>query len=363
MSSIASSPMDEKLTKFDTGNLTSIDPRLQAAGQAANQAAAANVFEDYRSRKAANTLRRQDADLALFTEFIRSTGAGVGDLVGDPAAWVGITWGLVAAWQRWQLAQGYAVGSINVRLSTVKKYATLAMKAGFLSAQECAMIRTVEGYSHKEVKRIDDQRKDAGLDTRKGAKKRDPVSLTPDQASALKRQPDTPQGRRDALLMCLMLDLGLRVGEVAGLTVDCFDLEAGELRFYRPKVHKTQTHRLTADTLQAARAYLSQDAPALGSIWRASANKGDGKEAYQAGELTGQGMSTRAITDRVGALGELVGVEGLSAHDLRHFWATKAARNGTTIDRLQQAGGWSSPAMPLRYVEAARIANAGVKLE
>ncbi|MBC8492724.1 MAG: site-specific integrase, partial [Chloroflexi bacterium] len=51
-----------------------------------------------------------------------------------------------------------------------------------------------------------------------------------------------------------------------------------------------------------------------------------------------------------------------SAHDCRHYWATQAARSGTPIDRLQDAGGWSSPAMPLRYVEAAKIANEGVRL-
>ena len=28
-----------------------------------------------------------------------------------------------------------------------------------------------------------------------------------------------------------------------------------------------------------------------------------------------------------------------------------------------EAGGWASPAMPMRYVEAARIANEGVRLE
>ena len=36
------------------------------------------------------------------------------------------------------------------------------------------------------------------------------------------------------------------------------------------------------------------------------------------------------------------GIEGLNAHDLRHTWATCAARNGTPIDRLQDAGGWNS---------------------
>ena len=61
-------------------------------------------------------------------------------------------------------------------------------------------------------------------------------------------------------------------------------------------------------------------------------------------------------------LGAAVGLVGLSAHDLRHYWAPRAARSGTPLDRLQDAGGWASPAMPLRYVEAAKIANQGVLL-
>lgn len=73
-------------------------------------------------------------------------------------------------------------------------------------------------------------------------------------------------------------------------------------------------------------------------------------------------MSERSITARVGVLGRAVGVLGLSAHDLRHHWATSAARAGTDVFALQEAGGWSSLAMPRRYVETTKIANAGVRL-
>ena len=73
-------------------------------------------------------------------------------------------------------------------------------------------------------------------------------------------------------------------------------------------------------------------------------------------------MTERAKTARVRTLRLANGVHGLSAHDCRHHWATEAARSGTPIGRLQDAGGWASPAMPLRYVEAARIANEGVLL-
>jgi integrase len=327
---------------------------LEQAGQAANQAASAAIFTDYQARKSENTLRRHKADLARFVDFLNFAGVACGDLQTDPEAWRGITWGLIKAFQNWQLKKGYAIGTINGRLSTVKVYAKLAALAGVIDPSELALIQSVRGFEHKERKHINDKRKAEGIDIRKGAKKAQAVSLTVGQAKELLDQPQTDQGRRDRLLLAIMLRLGLRVGELAALQVADFDLKAGELRFYRPKVDKTQTHKLDAVTLDAARDYLLEDAPALGIIWRKS-TKGQG--------LAKQGMSERAITKRVNFLGAKVGAVGLSAHDLRHYWATQAARNGTALDRLQDAGGWSSLAMPGRYIEAAKIANQGVRLD
>jgi integrase len=326
---------------------------LISSGQVANGIAAGHVFSNFRSRKARNTLRRQDADLALFSAYLAELGLQAGDLGHEAQAWQGITWGLVEGFIRWQLLQGYAVQSINIRLSTVKVYAKHAMKAEAISTGEFAMIRAVDGFSQKEAKRVDEKRQDEGLATRKGIKKAVPVSINQAQARRLKDQPNTPQGRRDALIMALMLDHGLRVGEVARLTVSDFKLKEGHLVFYRPKVNRTQVHSLTADTLRAARAYFNHDAPAVGIMLRASRRNG---------RLDRPGMKERAITARVCTLGAAIGLDGLSAHDCRHYWVTTAARNGTQLDRLQDAGGWSSPAMPLRYIEAAKIANQGVRM-
>jgi integrase len=327
----------------------------KAAGQAANQAAARNVFTDYQERKARNTQRRQSSDLALFRTFLEGVGLPVGDLMSNPEAWEGITWGIVEAFTRWQLQSGYAVSSVNIRLSTVKTFAKLAMKAGAISVEDTAMIRTVSGYQYKEIKHIDDARTEAGTPTRKGAKKAQATHISTQAARKLKEcgNIDTPQGRRDRLFMCILLDHGLRVGELAILERNNFNLEDGTLTFYRPKVNKTQTHQLTPATLAAARAYLEHDAPAEGIIWL-----GSRKDATLQGS-----WSARAMTNRVRVLGSDLGIEQLSAHDCRHFWATAAVRNGTQLDRLQDAGGWSSLAMPARYVEAARISNMGVHLD
>jgi integrase len=274
-------------------------------------------------------------------------------LAHNPQAWAGVTWGLVEGFVRWLLLRGYAIGTVNIRLSTIKTYAKLAAKAGILDPRELALIQSVSGYGRKEAKRVDERREEREIPTRIGDKKREPVVLGKREIEALRDQPDTPQGRRDAVLVGLMLALGLRVGEVAALTVASVDLKAGELTFYRPKVDIVQTHDLK-DLRGTLARYLERDALTVCPLLRAS-RKG--------GHLTHAGMSKRAITDRVRVLGEEIGVEGLSAHDLRHSWATWAARSGTPIDRLQDAGGWASPAMPLRYVEAAKVANDGVILE
>ncbi len=346
--------MDKALLTRKTEDVLAIRSEI---GQAANEAAARSTFANYRSRRAESTVRRQDAALDLFSEYLAQANDGSApageSLATKPAAWRGVTWGLVEGFVKWLLLQGYAVSTVNVRLSTIKTYGELATKAGALSAQELAMIRMVSGYSRKEAKRIDEHREAADIPTRLGDKKAEPIVLTKAQADALREQPDTPQGRRDELLIRLMLDLGLRCGEVAGLTVGDVDLDKGELRFYRPKVDKVQRHRFGDGLSDIVETYIRHDALAVGPLLRGSRKDGS---------LDSAGMTERAITERVRCLGERIGVEGLSAHDLRHTWATHAARAGTPLDRLQDAGGWASPAMPLRYIEAAKIANEGVRL-
>ena len=155
---------------------------------------------------------------------------------------------------KWQLAEGYSVSSVNRRLSTVKTYAKLAAKAGVLDTQALALIRTVSGYGQKEAARVNEDR----IITRKSTEKPDAISITDEQAEALKSQPNTPQGRRDAVIMCLLIDHGLRCGEVAALYGTDINLSTKQMTFYREKVGKRQTHDLSRDTLSSARRLAQQ---------------------------------------------------------------------------------------------------------
>jgi len=324
---------------------------LATAGQVANYYAARQVFDDYSQRRADNTLIAQRADLDTWGDYLQSAGtASPADLMTNPEAWQGVTHGLVSGFVRWLLAEGYALGSINRKLSTIKTFCGLASQAGVIPPDDCTLIRAVSGFSDKESKRVDSRRPQSRI----SSKKAEHVRISHEQAQQLKRQPNTPQGRRDALIMCLLLDHGLRVGEVALLTVENMDApQAGLFSFYRPKVAKEQIHRMTIDTQRSVSAWLRHDA-LPGSLLLRKSRKG--------GQLLSAGMSERAITARVRHLGSIVGLEGLSAHDCRHYWATRAATQGTSAFALKDAGGWQSIAMPARYVESAAIANEGVIL-
>jgi integrase len=335
-----------------------IDPR---AALAADDQAASAAFADYRGRVDDDTLRRQEADLALFAHFLgevraipQEQAAAFGARLPFQAeAWANVTHGLVTAFLRWQLQGGYAVGSINVRLATVRRYCALANAAGVIPGEDLALIRTVRGYSGRQARSIDAQRRRTATPTRVSTKKEQARVLTPLQVRALKEQPATPQGRRDALMICLLADLGLRVGELAGIEADAIDLGRGTLSFYREKVHTTQTHKLSKDALAAAEAYLEVDGQPSGKLLRGSRKNG---------ELWGS-MSARAIRERVAILGERIGVGDLSPHDLRHTWATRAARGSSDPFALRDAGGWSSLSMPSRYVQSNAVANERIALD
>src|SRR3989442_1291435 len=66
------------------------------------------------------TIRRQKTDLLTFARFLGTIGTQPSDFYNDLSAWRGISAGLLEAFIEWQKLQGYAIGSINIRLATVK---------------------------------------------------------------------------------------------------------------------------------------------------------------------------------------------------------------------------------------------------
>jgi hypothetical protein len=172
-----------------TTELTTTAHSLTLAGQAANRAAQGLAFAEYLQSKTANTLKAQGVDLAHFAAFLQTAGiedAPTGEMLqNDPAAWAGVTHGLVLAYREWCMAQGYSIATVNRRLATVKTYARLG-------AAHDAAIAGVRGFGHKAGRNRDAKRAESGTATRVGTNKPyKSVVLTYEQAQ---RSPTLPRG-------------------------------------------------------------------------------------------------------------------------------------------------------------------------
>ena len=305
----------------------------EQAVQAIRQAVRQDAFERYQRRKADNTVKRQKADIALFEKFLEEEGISQQNLFTDPNAWRIVTFALVEQFVEWQIEQGYAIGSMNIRLTTIRRYAALACQVGVLSSDELFLIREVKGFRRVEGRRIDAKREV----TRVGAKKGEPTRISPTHVATIKQQllEETMRGdtlaSRDLLLFVLSAEHSLRCSELALLTRDSLDLEAGKIRIYRQKTDRWQLHQMTPSALVAVHWYFQLCAV---------------EKWLFPGEQPGTGLATRSIYDRIVACGKRVGLDHLGPHDLRHYYATYSQGD---ISALQQAGGWSSPAMPLKY--------------
>lgn len=348
-----------------TGNeLLPITSSLSELGEIANHAALRHILEEYLDGLSLETRRRQRVDIHAFEKYLADAGHSVTGMEERLDLWRGITYGLVKGFRQWMKQHGYSIGTMNVRMSTIKQYCEMAFLAEYVSTNEITRIRKIQNISKKAGRNIDEQR----ATSRVGLKKASTVLLSESHVALIKKhlheQSNDPEIARDYLLFCLMTDHGLRCGEVAELERNNLDTLTGMLVFYRRKVNKTQTHHLTPDTLEAAHCYLRHKSPAKrlfeGQV-RAEMITKSGKQ--QKARTKESGLTTRAISKIINRIGKIVDVEGLSPHDLRHYWATIALRKGTDIKALQQAGGWNSPYMPLRYAEESEIANKGVKLQ
>jgi integrase len=339
-------------------------------GKALNKYVSSHAFENALLGKALNTERRKRADLRLLEDFLFTLGMQVQAMYSNPEAWRGITWGTVEAFKLWMISEGYSIASINARLSTVRCHASIAAKSGVIRDTEARMIAGVKGFRSSDGRHIDEKRSLAGRNTRRVSrarmvcrdgspvttrKKANATDITEDEKARLLDQPDTPQGRRDKLLLCLLFEHNLRIGEAAILTRKSFDLKKNVLTFDRPKVGlKDEKHFLSPNTRAAAMAYLEHDAPASGTIWRRSYNSD-----HPLGKSISAKSATKSLARRVELLGRKIGIPNLSPHDGRHWWATNEARHETTPDKMMAGGGWKTPNMAIRYIAREGIANTG----
>ena len=279
---------------------------MATAGQAANVAAQKNVWNTYHAEITENTRRRQMNDLASYCAYLADAGItrSPEELFSNPEAWRGTSYGLLAGYVQWSMLHSYAIGTINVRLATLRKYCELAgpspVGVGILTEEELRLIQTVKGTDGKKARNLDRDRASQGIATRLGAKKAEATPVSTGTALKLKKV-TMPKARgteeRDHLLMGLLIEHALRCGEIRDLDIEDFDLTAGTFTTYREKTDEKNTHRMKRHTRIAAETYIAKEARTQGPLFMG--NKG-------------KRITERAINKRVGELGEQAGTETLS---------------------------------------------------
>ncbi len=327
-------------------------PSEITAGLTAADIINANPFLENLLKKAPATVTRHLKELRNFGAFLADRGHEPSNMQ-HPANWTAVTAQDIHDYKNYLLyTRGLAVSSVNQTIFILRSYGALSAAAGGMEQSEVfKATQTAKGIRTREADRIDEQRPV----TRASKKKAAAVNLSKYDAERLKHDhEDTAKGRRDALLMCLLLDLGLRISDVISLTMNNIDMTARTISLKTKKTGTALNLSMTDDVYNAAAAYFSEWTPATmdAPIWY-GVNKHGGIQGT---------FSKHSAQMRVTQLGAALGIESFSAHDCRHYWVTAADRGGSSLLAITEAGGWTSPTMPARYVNKGKISNAGIKL-
>ena len=135
----------------------------------------------------------------------------------------------------------------------------------------------------------------------------------------------TAVGRRDFAMLLLMGRLGLRCGEVAGLTLGDIDWRAGELTVYG-KGRRDDRLPLPVDIGRALAAYLRRGRPP-GALDRT---------VFVRTLAPHRRLTSSGVSRAVHYAAERAGLGPLGAHRLRHTAATELLRAGATLPEVGQ---------------------------
>lgn len=154
-----------------------------------------------------------------------------------------------------------------------------------------------------------------------------PRALEPEQVRRLLDSCDrsTRTGRRDFAILTMLVRLGLRAGEVAGLTLEDVDWRAGELVVVG-KGRRAERLPLPIDVGEAITTYLRDGRPA----------SAQDRSLFVRVKAPHRGLTAGAITQVVVSAGRRAGLGQIHAHRLRHTAATQMLRAGGSLEEIGQ---------------------------
>ena len=158
---------------------------------------------------------------------------------------------------------------------------------------------------------------------------------------------------RDAALIELLLQTGMRLSEVAGLTWADVELPAK----VTPEPNNVGYARITRKGGKVVLVPLNYKACRVLKTWKASKHKrAAGCDALFVSKY-GLSLSARAIQDTVAKHLAAAKISGASVHSLRHTMATHHVAQGTDLKTIQETLGHADLATTALYVSLAKQAQ------
>jgi integrase len=214
--------------------------------------------------------------------------------------------------------------TVNIRLSAVRKMVFEARKNGMIGAEEAANLTEVPNIPQKG--------------TRLGN------WLTREQAKELLAVPDrsTLKGKRDYVILAVLVGCALRREELAVLDVDTIQLREGRwvLVDLEGKGRRVRTVAIPVWVKQGINAWMTAAGVEDGRLLRAVSKGGKVKES----------MSGWAVWSVVEQCAKQIGIERFGAHDLRRTCAKLCRKNGGNLEQIKFLLGHSSIQTTERYL-------------
>jgi len=136
---------------------------------------------------------------------------------------------------------------------------------------------------------------------------------------------DTANGCRDFAILTVLIRLGLRAGEVAGLALDDMDWRAGKI-IVHGKGRRSEQLPLPADVGEAVAAYLRSGRPSTA----------EGRAVFIRVKAPHRALTSVGVTQVVAAAARRAGLGKIHAHRLRHTVAAEMLRAGAPLGEIGQ---------------------------
>lgn len=248
-----------------------------------------------------NTIAAYRNDLTQFQEYMRGRGKKGSD-------WVDLTRDDLIEYILWLKEREYATATVARKVAAMKSFSGFLLRIG-----------AIEDNPAEE------------LDSPK-VKKQLPTTLTPSEVDRLLALPaqagGSPKALRDAALLEVLYATGMRVSELASLTLDDIDLEAGTVRCVG-KGSKERVMPLYAEAANAVAVYLERGRAVL-----LGANT-DERTLFL--NPRGERLTRQGLWLIIKGYARQLGLEHkVTPHTLRHSFATHMLNGGAGLREVQK---------------------------